>query len=176
MATNIKMGMQFPSFQVLNQSDARPWQLCHFLKSDGRFRIIVFAGNLKTDWQWRRVHDLGTKLAGSRNSTLLSVALPLLQSLWIQSSTFCSSTPPHDEKWSSSTCPRYFTHSMRHAAGIMTRYSSTTFHTMKATAKHTATMESIESAAALSYVDRINTLGGSVSWRMCRIWSETFRK
>lgn len=57
LATNIPMGMRFPSFQVLNQNDARPWQFCHFLKSDGRFRIILFAGNLKSTKQcaasWR---------------------------------------------------------------------------------------------------------------------------
>lgn len=59
LATNIPMGMRFPSFQVLNQSDARPWQFCHFLKSDGRFRIILFAGNLKSTKQRQRVQHLG---------------------------------------------------------------------------------------------------------------------
>ncbi len=63
LASNIKMGMRFPSFQVLNQSDAHPWQLCHFLKSDGRFRIILFAGNLTDETQRRRVQRLGEELA-----------------------------------------------------------------------------------------------------------------
>ena len=58
LSSNIKMGMRFPSFQVLNQSDARPWQFCHFLESDGRFRIILFAGNLKDQTQWQRVHKV----------------------------------------------------------------------------------------------------------------------
>lgn len=63
LASTIKMGMRFPSFQVLNQSDARPWQFCQFLKSDGRFRIILFAGNIKMEIQWRRVQKLGEELA-----------------------------------------------------------------------------------------------------------------
>lgn len=63
LATNIPMGMRFPSFQVLNQSDARSWQFCHFLKSDGRFRIILFAGNLKSTKQRQRVQHLGGQLA-----------------------------------------------------------------------------------------------------------------
>lgn len=63
LASNIKLGMRFPSFQVLNQSDARPWQLCHFLKSDGRFRIILFAGNLMSERQRQRVQSFGEELA-----------------------------------------------------------------------------------------------------------------
>lgn len=63
LATNINMGMRFPSFQVLNQADARPWQFCHFLKSDGRFRIILFAGNLGVKEQWQRVQKFGEELA-----------------------------------------------------------------------------------------------------------------
>ncbi|KAL9611333.1 MAG: hypothetical protein Q9167_004016 [Letrouitia subvulpina] len=63
LAENAKIGMRFPSFQVLNQSDARPWQFCHFLKSDGRFRIILFAGNLNNKNQWQRVQALAEELA-----------------------------------------------------------------------------------------------------------------
>jgi phenol 2-monooxygenase len=63
LASNIKMGKRFPSFQVLNQADARPWHFAHFLKSDGRFRIIIFAGNLKDTQQFERVQTFGEKLA-----------------------------------------------------------------------------------------------------------------
>ena len=63
LANNIKLGMRFPSFQVLNQSDARPWQFGQFLKSDGRFRIIVFAGNLKNEKQWNRLQSFGESIA-----------------------------------------------------------------------------------------------------------------
>ena len=63
LASNIKLGMRFPSYQVLNQSDARPWHFGEFLKSDGRFRIILFAGNLKDEQQWQRVQTFGEELA-----------------------------------------------------------------------------------------------------------------
>ena len=67
LAKNIRLGMRFPSFQVLNQSDARPWQFCHFLKSDGRFRIVLFAGNLNDKNQWQRVQSLGEALASPQS-------------------------------------------------------------------------------------------------------------
>ncbi len=63
LATNIKMGMRFPSFQVLMQADARPWQFAHFLKSDGRFRIILFAGNIASKYQFQRIQTFGEALA-----------------------------------------------------------------------------------------------------------------
>ena len=43
---NIKLRMRFPSAQVLNQADARPWQFSRSLISNGRWRIILFAGNI----------------------------------------------------------------------------------------------------------------------------------
>ncbi|KAI9860964.1 MAG: hypothetical protein M1830_006208, partial [Pleopsidium flavum] len=63
LAKDIKMGMRFPSFQVLNQSDARPWQFQKFLTSDGRFRIILFAGNILDSAQLQRVQQFGETLA-----------------------------------------------------------------------------------------------------------------
>jgi len=63
LSANIKLGMRMPSFQVLNQSDARPWQFQEFLKSDGRFRVVVFAGNLKSRTQFEKVKKLGDHLA-----------------------------------------------------------------------------------------------------------------
>ena len=63
LATNIKMGMRFPSFQVLMQADARPWQFAHFLKSDGRFRIILFAGNIASKYQFQRIQTFGEALS-----------------------------------------------------------------------------------------------------------------
>lgn len=57
------MGTRFPIFQVLNQSDARPWHFGQFLRSGGRFRIIVFAGYLKDGKQWERLKGFGESLA-----------------------------------------------------------------------------------------------------------------
>lgn len=51
LATIINIDLRLPSFQVLNQANARPWQFCHFLRSDGSFRIMLFAGNLKDNEQ-----------------------------------------------------------------------------------------------------------------------------
>ncbi len=63
LATNMKLGMRFPSFQVLNQADAIPSHFAHLLKSDGRFRIVVFAGDLKNQKQWVRVQHFAEQLA-----------------------------------------------------------------------------------------------------------------
>lgn len=63
LATNCKPGMRFPSFQVLVQSDARPWQLHHKMPSDGRFRLVVFAGDISKPARLHLVNDLGAWLA-----------------------------------------------------------------------------------------------------------------
>lgn len=60
---NIKLGMRFPNFQVLNQSDARPWPFQTFLKSDGRFRIILFAGNILSHHQQLRIQNFCSALS-----------------------------------------------------------------------------------------------------------------
>jgi len=54
LASNIKLGMRLPSFQVPNQSDARSWQFAQFLKSDGRYNA-----------QWQRTQNLGGDFASS---------------------------------------------------------------------------------------------------------------
>jgi len=55
LATGSPLGMRFPSFQVLNQSGARPWQFQEWLKSNGKYRVVVFAGNVKKPEQKARV-------------------------------------------------------------------------------------------------------------------------
>ena len=62
-ATKIKLGMRFPSAQVLNQSSARPWQFAHFLRSDGRFRVVLFAGNIQKHEQLEKLKRFCDKLA-----------------------------------------------------------------------------------------------------------------
>ncbi|KAK4898320.1 hypothetical protein LTR28_001625, partial [Elasticomyces elasticus] len=46
LATNVKLGMRMPSFKVLNQSDARPSHFQELLKSNGRWRVIIFPGDI----------------------------------------------------------------------------------------------------------------------------------
>lgn len=46
LATGLPVGMRFNSFKVLNQACGRPWHFQERLKADGRFRIVLFAGNI----------------------------------------------------------------------------------------------------------------------------------
>lgn len=65
LATNIKLGMRFPSYKVLNQSDARPWHFQEHFKSDGRFRLVLFAGNVLSSTQAARLSAFCTGLTSS---------------------------------------------------------------------------------------------------------------
>lgn len=62
LATGIKLGMRMPSFKVLNQSDARPWHFQELLKSNGRWRLVVFTGDILDKQQPMKVQQLGEKL------------------------------------------------------------------------------------------------------------------
>jgi len=63
LANNIKIGMRMPSFKVLNQSDARPWHFQEILRSNGKWRIVLFAGDVSKKEQMARVQKLGKSLA-----------------------------------------------------------------------------------------------------------------
>ncbi|KAJ5159399.1 uncharacterized protein N7482_006403 [Penicillium canariense] len=67
LATKIDVGKRMPSFKVLNQSDARPWHLQELLKSNGRWRIIVFPGHLALASNMQRMQQLGSRL-GAQDS------------------------------------------------------------------------------------------------------------
>lgn len=47
MATNIVVGMRFPSAQVVRFCDAKAMQLAKALVSDGRWRLVIFAGDIR---------------------------------------------------------------------------------------------------------------------------------
>lgn len=47
VATNVVVGRRLASHQVLNQADARPTPMADVLPSNGRWRILVFAGDLR---------------------------------------------------------------------------------------------------------------------------------
>lgn len=51
LCSGITVGMRIPSHKVLSQADARPWHLHEVLPSNGRWRVIVFAGNTNDDRQ-----------------------------------------------------------------------------------------------------------------------------
>ncbi|KAF2729992.1 hypothetical protein EJ04DRAFT_474619 [Polyplosphaeria fusca] len=65
LATNIKMGMRFPSFRVLNQASAKSVEFQTRLPSDGRFRLILFAGNPFSSAQKARLEAFCAALAAS---------------------------------------------------------------------------------------------------------------
>jgi phenol 2-monooxygenase len=45
-ARGVAVGMRFPSHQVIRFCDCRPMQLQSVLRSDGRWRVVVFAGDI----------------------------------------------------------------------------------------------------------------------------------
>ncbi|CZT53489.1 probable 2-polyprenyl-6-methoxyphenol hydroxylase and related FAD-dependent oxidoreductases [Rhynchosporium secalis] len=47
LASSLTVGMRFPSAQVVRFCDARAMQLVRALPADGRWRIVIFAGNVK---------------------------------------------------------------------------------------------------------------------------------
>ncbi|KAA8622825.1 UbiH 2-polyprenyl-6-methoxyphenol hydroxylase [Pyrenophora tritici-repentis] len=55
LASKTPLGMRFPNYQVLNQASARAYDFQPKLASDGRFRIIVFAGNVVNPSQSARL-------------------------------------------------------------------------------------------------------------------------
>ena len=63
LASKIKLGARIPSYKVLNQAEARPIQLADLLPSDGRWRLLVFAGDIKDKVQSERISGLGQALA-----------------------------------------------------------------------------------------------------------------
>ncbi|KAL4941259.1 FAD binding domain-containing protein [Aspergillus oleicola] len=62
LAPEIKVGMRVPSAKVLNQADGRPWLLQQRLPSDGRGRVIVFAGDVTKKSQTEKIERLGAAL------------------------------------------------------------------------------------------------------------------
>ena len=46
LASNVVVGMRLPSSQVVRYCDSKPVQLASAMKSDGRWRVMVFAGDI----------------------------------------------------------------------------------------------------------------------------------
>lgn len=58
LTTNLIVGMRFPSVQVIRFCDALPMQLVRALPSDGRWRILVFAGDIRQDAASRKLNKV----------------------------------------------------------------------------------------------------------------------
>lgn len=59
LATNLAPGKRLPDFQMVNQSDAVPIQAYHRFTSDGRFRLLVFPGDISQALAFGRFSRLG---------------------------------------------------------------------------------------------------------------------
>jgi phenol 2-monooxygenase len=55
LATNLKVGMRFPSTQVVRFCDAKAMQLVKALPADGRWRIVIFAGDIRYESSAQRL-------------------------------------------------------------------------------------------------------------------------
>ncbi|KAF3317830.1 hypothetical protein TWF173_009651 [Orbilia oligospora] len=71
LADKLKIGMRLPSHKILNQSDALAIELQRLLPSDGRFRLVVFAGDISKPEIYSRYEKLGDYLA-SKDSVISS--------------------------------------------------------------------------------------------------------
>ena len=58
VAEYLKVGMRFPSAQVVRYCDAFEMQLSKALPSDGRWRIVVFAGDIRQDAASRKLDQV----------------------------------------------------------------------------------------------------------------------
>lgn len=73
LARNVQIGQRLPSAQVVRMSDSKPFPLLKLLQSDGRWRIIVFAGNVDATKTLANLNKVGEELA---NGVLASVTPP----------------------------------------------------------------------------------------------------
>ena len=53
LAAGLVVGMRFHSAPVVRLADAKPMQLGHVLKADGRWRVIAFAAEGRRWSAWR---------------------------------------------------------------------------------------------------------------------------
>ncbi|KAF2774157.1 hypothetical protein EJ03DRAFT_1473 [Teratosphaeria nubilosa] len=64
LAQSIHLGRRLPSYKVVCQAEANVVQLASMLPSDGKWRLLVFAGDLGIKSQYDAIQDLGGKLQG----------------------------------------------------------------------------------------------------------------
>jgi phenol 2-monooxygenase len=69
LAKNIAVGMRFPSAQVVRFCDARAMQLSKALAADGRWRVMVFAGDLMNELGLARLERFADVLSSPALST-----------------------------------------------------------------------------------------------------------
>ena len=62
LAKNIRLGQRLPSHKVVCQAEATTILMSDVLPSDGRWRVIVFAGDLQHPSKMQKIHNLGSDL------------------------------------------------------------------------------------------------------------------
>ncbi|KAL4806807.1 FAD binding domain-containing protein [Aspergillus unguis] len=67
LATNVVVGMRLPSSQVVRYCDSKPVQLATTLKSDGRWRVMVFPGDVTLPQNKSQLDKVGAYLASSES-------------------------------------------------------------------------------------------------------------
>ncbi|SGZ30543.1 BQ5605_C048g12404 [Microbotryum silenes-dioicae] len=58
LAPGLPLGKRFESHQVVLMADARPWHLGDRLESDGKWRIILFAGDVRDLTQRQKLDEV----------------------------------------------------------------------------------------------------------------------
>ncbi|KAE8152359.1 FAD binding domain-containing protein [Aspergillus avenaceus] len=64
---NVVVGMRLPSSQVVRFCDSKPVQLMTTLRSDGRWRIMVFAGDISQPLNKNKLSAIGTYLGSTES-------------------------------------------------------------------------------------------------------------
>ncbi|KAL4946763.1 hypothetical protein BDV06DRAFT_229660 [Aspergillus oleicola] len=67
LAKNVVVGMRLPSSQVVRYCDSKPVQLASSLKSNGRWRVMVFAGDISVARNKERLDKIGAYLASNES-------------------------------------------------------------------------------------------------------------
>ncbi|KAE9365138.1 putative phenol 2-monooxygenase [Stipitochalara longipes BDJ] len=67
LASNLVVGMRFPSTQVVRHCDAKAMQLVKALPADGRWRLVVFAGDIRQKSANERLKKLASYLSTAKS-------------------------------------------------------------------------------------------------------------
>lgn len=148
-----------PSFKVLNQSDARPWHFQELLKSNGRWRVAIFTGNILTPSQKKKIWALGDKLAAQ--DSFIRKYTPTGKSISSVIEVLAVHSVPRTEV-DLFSFPRSFVRFRRLLASITRKSLSTMSPTMKAMGTRTRSMVLIRKRGVQSFCGRTSMLAGSV--------------
>ncbi|KAL5338265.1 thioredoxin-like protein [Aspergillus crustosus] len=67
LATNVTVGMRLPSSQVIRYCDSKPVQLATSFRSDGRWRVMVFSGDISAEKNEVQLGAVGAYLSSSES-------------------------------------------------------------------------------------------------------------